>query len=162
MTLLLRIHGECVKIIMTRRMLTSPRGTANTLKFSCFESQEAKLANFTYTRFSELAGPSDKMPLGRLWSSAAMLGEYCYQYPDSKQKGELLSTAFTARDIMQIVDAVEDDGLLRYWGTFSLLNANVCRLRTDNIQVFRTALYWDQPLQPCFRIELTRLFWMEP
>ena len=27
---------------------------------------------------------------------------------------------------MQIVDAVEDDGLLRYWGTFSSLNTDVC------------------------------------
>ena len=147
---------------MARNILTASRGTANTLKFNCFESQEARLANFTYGRFAEFAGPSDKVPLGRLWSSASMLGEYCYQYPDSKKKGELLSTAFTARDIMQIVDAVEDDGLLRYWGTFSSLNTDVWRLKTDNIQVFHTALYWDQPLQPCFRIGLTRLLWMEP
>ena len=111
---------------MARKILTVSRGTANTLKFNCFESQEARIANFTYERFAEFASPPDKMPLGRLWSSASMLGEYCYQYPDSKKKGELLSTAFTARDIMQIVDAVEDDGLLRYWGTFSSLNTDVC------------------------------------
>lgn len=149
-------------MFVTRKILTVSRGTANTLKFNCFESQEARLANFTYGRFAELAGPSDKMPLGRLWSSASMLSDYCYQYPDSKQKGELISTAFTARDIMQIVDAVEEDGLLRYWGKFASLNASVCRLKTNSIQVFHMVLHWGQPLQPCSRIELTRLFWMEP
>jgi len=34
--------------------------------------------------------------------------------------GALISTAFVARDMMQIVDALGEDGLLRYWGKFSI------------------------------------------
>jgi hypothetical protein len=30
--------------------------------------------------------------------------------------GTLLGTAFTARDMVRIVDALGEDGLLRYWG----------------------------------------------
>ena len=35
---------------------------------------------------------------------------------EAKSIGELVGTAFTARDMMQIVDALGGDGLLRYWG----------------------------------------------
>lgn len=37
-------------------------------------------------------------------------------YANSGQIGELLGTAFVARDAIQIVDALGEDGLLRYWG----------------------------------------------
>jgi hypothetical protein len=29
----------------------------------------------------------------------------------------MLGTAFQARDLMQLVDALQEDGMLRYWGT---------------------------------------------
>lgn len=56
------------------------------------------------------------MALGRLWASASLVTQACHEHAESKERGELIGTAFTARDIMQIVDAVEDDGLLRFWG----------------------------------------------
>ena len=34
----------------------------------------------------------------------------------ASQNASLIGTAFTARDMMQIVDALGEDGLLRYWG----------------------------------------------
>lgn len=46
-----------------------------------------------------------------------------------------MTTAFTARDMLQIVDALGEDGLLRYWGEFfSQLNDGlVCKVDTDNL-----------------------------
>jgi hypothetical protein len=37
-------------------------------------------------------------------------------YAANSNTGSLIGTAFTARDMMQIVDALGGDGLLRYWG----------------------------------------------
>ena len=34
--------------------------------------------------------------------------------------GDLVGTAFVARDMMQFVDALDEDGLLRYFGESSL------------------------------------------
>jgi hypothetical protein len=48
------------------------------------------------------------------WSIAGVLSEFCFE--KNKDIGELMSTAFIARDMMQIVDALGEDGLLRYYG----------------------------------------------
>ncbi|OJJ85325.1 uncharacterized protein ASPGLDRAFT_66060 [Aspergillus glaucus CBS 516.65] len=93
-----------------------PRGTANTLTFSCFENDTIRLSTLDQTRFEEFAGPADEMALGRQWAGASLVTQTCYEHAESKERGELIGTAFTARDIMQIVDAVEEDRLLRFWG----------------------------------------------
>ena len=46
-----------------------------------------------------------------------MLAEQCLE--KAGNVGELIGTAFVARDMMQIVDALGGDGLLRYWGKAS-------------------------------------------
>lgn len=56
------------------------------------------------------------MALGRQWAGASLAAQACYGHPESKERGELIGTAFTARDVMQIVDTVEEDELLRFWG----------------------------------------------
>jgi hypothetical protein len=37
-------------------------------------------------------------------------------YEAQNKTGSLIGRAFVARDMMQIVDALDEDGLLRYWG----------------------------------------------
>ena len=52
--------------------------------------------------------------LGSVWAGKEILADLCLQ--NAKRIGELIGTAFVARDMMQIVDALNEDGLLRYWG----------------------------------------------
>lgn len=56
----------------------------------------------------------------------------CQLNPDSNEKGGLIGTAYAVRDMMQIVDAIEDDGLLRYFGRPVNLPAFWCS-RTDDL-----------------------------
>lgn len=51
---------------------------------------------------------------GRLWGEATILAESCGSRLG--ETGDLVGMAFTARDMMQIVDALGEDGMLRYWG----------------------------------------------
>ncbi|KAK7416622.1 hypothetical protein QQX98_005093 [Neonectria punicea] len=51
---------------------------------------------------------------GEKWENITALAEACY---DSQKKyGRFIGTPFTARDMMKIVDALGEDGKLRYWG----------------------------------------------
>jgi hypothetical protein len=40
--------------------------------------------------------------------------EKCYEA--QKEPGSFLSSAFVARDMVQIIDALDEDGMLRHWG----------------------------------------------
>ncbi|KAM5463507.1 hypothetical protein MauCBS54593_007501 [Microsporum audouinii] len=112
-----------------------PRGTENTLTFSCFKDDNERLAVISKGRYEELLSPNDRAPLGRLWSTASIFADICGRYPEAKERGKLISTSFTARDLMEIVDAVEDDGLLRYWGLSygTVLGATVAAMFPDRI-----------------------------
>ncbi|KAF4806895.1 putative hydrolase [Colletotrichum siamense] len=98
-----------------------PRGTGNTIPFSCFEDQDElnayilrnpkAWAILTWPNFS--SNSSDVSP-GRLWASTKLLADKCYE--KNKEIAGVYGTAFVARDMMQIVDALGEDGLLRYWG----------------------------------------------
>lgn len=83
---------------------THYRGTGKN-QFSCGEGAESLL--------SPSIGTSPDV-LDQVWAKRASLAESCYSA--SNQTGGLVGTAFTARDMMQIVDALGEDGLLNYWG----------------------------------------------
>lgn len=88
-------------------------GTANTLTFSCFDNAtERAAANAPLNEIG--SGNSSNTAVGRSWAWRSIFVDTCYE--KAREEGSLISTAFAARDLMQIVDALGEDGLLRYWG----------------------------------------------
>lgn len=54
--------------------------------------------------------------VGSHWAYAGGEANTCALDPAVSEAGSRISTAYTARDAMKIVDALDDDGMLRYWG----------------------------------------------
>ncbi|GAB1192493.1 hypothetical protein APSETT444_001685 [Aspergillus pseudonomiae] len=110
-----------------------PRGTANTLTAYCSRNETERLAVGVESRFSDFPNASDTMALGRQWAGSGLFAKVCAE-GELKENGQYMSTAFTARDLMQIVDAVTDDGLLKYWGDDSEVWADVDKVFTSFFQ----------------------------
>jgi len=93
-----------------------PRDTGNTVPFQC-----------NLTAFSDIATTDQKRDLGTLvstnltevflnggWEAAGQLADYCAS--GANATATLIGTVFVARDMIEIVDALGEDGLLRYYG----------------------------------------------
>ena len=52
----------------------------------------------------------------KAWHDAGIFAESCASTPGNADIGPYVSTSFVARDMLEIVDALGEDGLLRYWG----------------------------------------------
>ncbi|KAI0197716.1 TAP-like protein-domain-containing protein [Astrocystis sublimbata] len=89
-----------------------PRGTADTLTFSCTPDPSVRAALSSQL----IPGNFSDTARGRNWAAAQNTADACADYAEARERAPLIGTPFTARDAMQIVDAVETDGLLRYWG----------------------------------------------
>lgn len=94
-----------------------PRGTGYTIPFNCnisalydadVPSQKRDLGSLAGVNLTELF-------LSSGWDYAGRMADSCFEQVDS-EIGTLIGTAFVARDMMEIVDALEEDGLLRYYG----------------------------------------------
>ncbi|KAM0415917.1 hypothetical protein ACHAPT_013128 [Fusarium lateritium] len=69
----------------------------------------------------------------RKWDESAELAENCYfQFNGT---GELFGMAFHARDMIQLVEALKEDGMLRYWGlsTGAVLGATTAAMFPDRV-----------------------------
>lgn len=88
-----------------------PRGTGETLPFNCYASTADRLAALYITPAT--LSQSD-VALGNAFAAREVLAELCLE--TQRTHGELIGTIFVARDMMRIVDALDEDGLLRYWG----------------------------------------------
>jgi pimeloyl-ACP methyl ester carboxylesterase len=93
-------------------------GTVDTLSLSCFENDfEAIQMLFDYSLLSN----SSEFAAQRLWARAGIDANLCYNR--AHENGTLISTAFTARDLISIVDALGEDGMLRYYGKWSKIRS---------------------------------------
>jgi len=72
----------------------NPRGTGQTLPFSCFASDEERQTAALLTPVS--IGGSD-VALGQVWAAKETVAQLCLE--NSNGVGELIGTAFTARDM---------------------------------------------------------------
>jgi hypothetical protein len=103
---------------MRKRQLTnqpSLRGTVNTIPFQCYDNE---FETFNMLKEQSHANSSDTT-IGRLWARAEIDAAACLKRGNST--GQFLGTAFVARDLISVVDALGEDGMLRYWGTYSTL-----------------------------------------
>lgn len=88
-----------------------PRGTSTTIPFLC-ASTELDAQNFLSNSI-QTPNVSDTQ-LGRSWAQAKANSELCLA--QNNETASLLGTAFVARDLISVVDALGEDGMLRYWG----------------------------------------------
>lgn len=91
-----------------------PRGTGKTLPFQCVANEVEAAQTLLQTPL----GNASDTAVGALWAQGKILGEKCKA--QLKDTGELVGTAFTARDLMKVAEALQQDGLLRYWGKVGL------------------------------------------
>jgi pimeloyl-ACP methyl ester carboxylesterase len=98
-----------------------PRGTGYTIPFDC--PVEQLTGSLTPPTKRDI-GKRDLGPLvstnvtdtfvNGAWNASEQVADFCAQQVG--EQGTLIGTAFTARDMIQIVDALGEDGLLRYYG----------------------------------------------
>ena len=61
----------------------------------------------------------DREALGKLWASSNLSGKACAQAQN--KTGDLIGTAFTARDVVSIAEALGQGDKIRYWGKPSIM-----------------------------------------
>ncbi|CAH0033242.1 unnamed protein product, partial [Clonostachys rhizophaga] len=108
-----------------------PRGTGNTIPFNCTDDPVELYALSQV--FSQMGNSSDTAA-AQIWAHTGALANTCLQR--QSEIGEFINTAFVARDLMSVVDALGEDGMLRFWGLSygSTLGATVSAMFPDRIE----------------------------
>ena len=109
-------------------------GTGYTIPYSCYGTQaERSLASLLIPKLTN----SSDTALGTIWAGTGALAQACYE--TRQDIGEYVGTAFVARDMIRIAEALDDDGLLRYYGK-CLCRWNTVHIFTLIFQVSRMGL----------------------
>jgi pimeloyl-ACP methyl ester carboxylesterase len=94
----------------------SPRGTSKQyLNASCYEDPNERMMSIKSNNLWDLVGDSTRAEAGWGHAVAAATASNNKCKKALKGKGEYMGTAFTARDVMAIVDALGEEKL-NYWG----------------------------------------------
>jgi pimeloyl-ACP methyl ester carboxylesterase len=111
------MHGKFSVVPEQKQNVNRDSGTGRTLPFAC------NLVNKTATALSKRATnftipQLDMYPLliSKLWDDARSFVDACANTEGNKEIAGLMGTPFVARDMLNIVDALAEDGLLRFWG----------------------------------------------
>ncbi|KAH7126338.1 TAP-like protein-domain-containing protein [Dactylonectria estremocensis] len=97
---------------LSMAIATPPGAAIDTLPFSCYATAEERSLATLVNPF--LSGDSSDVPLGRIEAEAENFSQTCYH--TQSETGELIGTAFVAKDMIRIVDALDEDGMLQFWG----------------------------------------------
>lgn len=108
-------------------------GTGNIGPFSCTPN----LPRVPQSAFPRLHHRKIEDVLEEKWALYESAANDCLAY--EAETGRLMSTVFMARDMYQIVEALGEDGLLRYWGKD---NPSV-RLPADKLRELLRYCPWD-------------------
>ena len=114
-----------------------PRGTANTIPFACNHSSTASSTSPNRKRQVGNGIASANLTgyfVNGGWDEAGLSAQECS--PDIYGIGQYISTAFVARDMIRIVDALGEDGLLRYygWSYGTALGSYVAAMFSDRVE----------------------------
>ncbi|KAK4612044.1 Tripeptidyl aminopeptidase [Fulvia fulva] len=87
-----------------------PRGTGDTLPFLCVQDD----VEATTVLQGQASSNTTEYGVGRIWARGTIDTARCQS--TMNETGKYVNTPFAARDLMSVVDALNEDGMLRYWG----------------------------------------------
>lgn len=115
-----------------------PRGTGNTIPFNCGLADAMSSSTNTPTRrdVATLVSTNNTEAFlnGGGWDQAVQIAETCATVMN--ETGQFIGTGSVARDMIEIVDALDEDGLLRYygWSYGSALGDYVAAMFPDRVE----------------------------
>ncbi|KAM0276544.1 hypothetical protein ACHAQH_006645 [Verticillium albo-atrum] len=86
-----------------------PRATGTT-NFSCFADPAALIE---YNLKAGLASTASDVAEGQLWAAGTAYSNACLE--TQAKNASLVNAPFFARDLISVVDALDEDGMLRFW-----------------------------------------------
>ncbi|KAF4457089.1 Peptidase S33 tripeptidyl aminopeptidase-lik [Fusarium austroafricanum] len=87
-----------------------PRGTGNTIPFNCSKDPSDLYSLVLNAKPTDSDGSAE----ARDWAFGEAITSRCYYH--DRDIGEMIGTAFGARDLMSVAEVLDKDRKLRYWG----------------------------------------------